>query len=319
MEFVSMSNLTFKLIDMKTISFLLFTSAFFIFSCNRPGSLFSKDKNSVSQNKQDQLLAPLAEDKATAIDGIYQNQQTDSSGGILLQGSAPGQNPDWDKKIIKTASLKLEVKDFNKYNEAIHNTAKRYGTYIAGEEQNLSDEKKETTISIKVPVEQFDAMINQLPSDSDKIIEKKITTEDVTGEVVDTKSRLQAKEQMRLKYLEFLKQSKNMEDVLKVQSEINNIQEEMESASGRINYLSHQSAYSTINLTFFQPLTGYDPVNDSPEFFTRTLNAFKTGFDSIADIFIGLVSIWPVCLLVFFVWIIWKRNFPKVNAAKEKL
>jgi hypothetical protein len=318
MEFVSMSNLIFKLIDMKTI-FLLLALPIFIFSCDRPNLFSAKEKDVTAKNDAQDLSLIAPADSKIPNDDLFKNMQTDTANGISFQGTLPGQNPDWDKKIIKTASLKLEVKDFNKYNEAIHSTAKRYGAYIAGEEQNLSDEKKETTISIKVPVEQFDAMINQLPSDSDKIIEKKITTEDVTGEVVDTKSRLQAKEQMRLKYLEFLKQSKNMEDVLKVQSEINNIQEEMESASGRINYLSHQSAYSTINLTFFQPLTGYDPVNDSPGFFTRTLNAFKTGFDSIADIFIGLVSIWPVCLLVFFVWIIWKRNFPKVNAAKEKL
>ena len=162
-------------------------------------------------------------------------------------------------------------------------------------------------------------MLNQLPSDSDKIIEKKITTEDVTGEVVDTKSRLQAKEQMRFKYLEFLKQAKNMEDVLKVQSEINDIQEEMESASGRINYLSHQSAYSTINLTFFQPLPGYNPSNASPGFFTRTSNAFRTGFNSMAEIFIEIISIWPLCLLGFGVWILWKRHAWKVAAAKQKL
>ena len=187
---------------------------------------------------------PLAQDKASN-DELSTLQNFDSTGGISLQGSVPGQNPDWDKKIIKTGFLKLEVKDFKMFSDLVHRSAKQYGGYVANEEQSQSNEKKESVISIKVPVEQFESLMNQLPSDSDKIIEKKITTEDVTGEVVDTKSRLQAKEQMRLKYLEFLKQAKNMEDVLKVQDEINSIQEEMESASGRINYLSHQSVYST--------------------------------------------------------------------------
>ena len=258
------------------------------------------------------------EDKALNSE-LLKVQNYDTATGISLQGSVPGQNPDWDKKIIRTAFLKLEVKDFKAYSDIVHRAAKQYGGYIANEEQNQSAEKKESTISIKVPVEQFESLLNQLPSDSDKIIEKKITTEDVTGEVVDTKSRLQAKEQMRLKYLEFLKQAKNMEDVLKVQDEINNIQEEMESASGRINYLSHQSAYSTINLTFYQPLEGYNPSNDSPGFFTRISGAFKTGFDLIAEIFIGIVSIWPLCLLIFIAWIFWKRHSWRVVAAKQKL
>ncbi|MEJ7822849.1 MAG: DUF4349 domain-containing protein, partial [Chitinophagaceae bacterium] len=172
---------------------------------------------------------------------------TGTSSQLILQGSAPNQSADWDKKIIKTAFLKLEVKDFKTYSNIVHQAAKQYGGYVANEEQNQSEEKIESTISIKVPVEKFESIMNQLTSGAEKMVEKKITTEDVTGEVVDTKSRLLAKAQMRLKYLEFLKQSKNMEDVLKVQSEINNIQEEIESASGRVNYLSHQSAFSTVN------------------------------------------------------------------------
>ena len=248
---------------------------------------------------------------------INSDTSTTSSDNVL-QGTLPGQNPDWDKKIIKTADLKLEVKDFKRYGNNVHSLSKRYGAYIASEDQNETNERKETTISIKVPVEQFEDLLNTLPSDSDKIIEKKITSEDVTSEVVDTKSRLQAKEQMRLKYLEFLKQAKNMDDVLKVQGEINNIQEEMESASGRINYLSHQSAYSTINLTFYQPIAGYNPPDDSPGFSTRTIMAFKNGFEFIAEIIIGFISIWPLWLLAFAVWILYKKHAVRTIAAKQK-
>jgi len=234
-----------------------------------------------------------------------------------LQGSAP--NSDWDKKIIKTAFLKLEVKDFKIYTEISHKAAKQYGGYIANEEQSQSEEKIESTISIKVPVEQFESIMNQLSSGAEKMVEKKITAEDVTGEVVDTKSRLLAKEQMRLKYLEFLKQSKNMEDVLKVQNEINNIQEEIESASGRVNYLSHQSAFSTVNLTFYQPLTGYLPPNENPGFFTRIITAFKSGFSFIGDFLIGVITIWPLLLFVFIGWLIVKKYRLGVITARQKL
>jgi hypothetical protein len=263
-------------------------------------------------------MAPALSKKEGLNDNII---ATDSTGKIntqVLQGTT-GQNSDWDKKIIKTAFLKLEVKDFKAYTQIVHNAAKQYGGYVANEEQNESEGKIESTISIKVPVEQFESIMTQLPTSAEKIIEKKITTEDVTGEVVDTKSRLQAKEQMRLKYLEFLKQAKNMEDVLKVQSEINDIQEEIESASGRVNYLSHQSAYSTINLTFYQPLAGYNPGNDNPGFLTKLISAFKSGFNFLAEIFIGAVSIWPLFLLVIIAWIFYKRRSLVLISAKQKL
>lgn len=59
-------------------------------------------------------------------------------------------------------------------------------------------------------------MMNGLSASEIKLVERKIVSQDVTGEMIDIKSRQEAKKQMRLKYLEFLKESKNMEEVLKV-------------------------------------------------------------------------------------------------------
>lgn len=101
-----------------------------------------------------------------------------------------------------------------------------------------------------------------------------------------------------------------MEEVLQVQNEINGIQEEIESATGRVEYLSHQSSYSTINLTFYQPINGYKPADGAPSFFTRVTDAFKAGAKWIADLFVGLISIWPLLLAVFVIYIGWKRVKP---------
>jgi hypothetical protein len=237
-----------------------------------------------------------------------------SQDGIIDSANSPSPQSaartDWDKKIIKTAALKLEVKDFNNYNEAVHQTVKKFGGYIAQEEQNISEQKTETTITIKIPVEQFETIMNQLPGGDVKIVERKITAEDVTGEVVDVKSRLQTKMQTRLKYLDFLKQSKNMEEVLQVQNEIDQIQESIEAAAGRVEYLTHQSAMSTINLSFYQPANGYDPKNDTPSYLTRITDAFKNGGKWMADLLIGLVSMWPLLLIIFGGIFAFKKRFP---------
>ena len=162
-------------------------------------------------------------------------------------------------------------------------------------------------MSIKVPVAQFETLLNQLHGKDVKITERKIMTEDVTGQIVDTRARLEAKKQMRLKYMEFLRQSKNMAEVLQVQNEINNIQEEIESASGRVELLSHQSAYSTINFTFFQPLAGYNPSDKAPGFFTRASGAFSAGAHWVTELFVGLISIWPLLLIIFGIYFGWKK------------
>ncbi|WP_367881812.1 DUF4349 domain-containing protein [Ferruginibacter sp.] len=167
-------------------------------------------------------------------------------------------------------------------------------------------------------MDQFDHIMNELPGNKNKILERNISTEDVTGEMVDTKLRLEAKKGMRLKYLEFLKQSKNMEEVLQVQTEINSIQEEIESAAGRMEFLSHQSAYSTINLNFYQPINGYIPVVANPGFFTRIVTAFKTGTSSLADILVGLIAAWPLLLIIAGVFLGYKKFRPSKIVAQNR-
>jgi len=181
-----------------------------------------------------------------------QNEENSSNGDIETRSdtaAAPQQNEpekskqnqqtpapkiDWDKKIIKNATLNLEVNDFNVYNTSLRGKIKQFGGYVAQEEQNQSDYKIETTVTIKVPVDQFDDVVNSISANVKELKEKKITSQDVTTEVIDTRSRMETKKQVRLKYLDLLKQARNMEEILSVQSQVNGIQEQIESAVGRI-------------------------------------------------------------------------------------
>jgi len=228
--------------------------------------------------------------------------------------SQPVPNPDWDKKIIKNASLNLEVKDYNSFYKSFREKVRSLGGYVAQEEQTQSDYKIENTLIIKIPVDQFDNALALLTSNVEKINERKISSQDVTAEFVDTKSRVEAKKQVRQRYMDLLKQAKNMEEILSVQSEINGIQEEIESATGRIEYLGHSSSFSTIQLTYYQVLNSSAKDNSKPSFGKEIGNAFKTGLGWIVDLFIGLVSIWPLFLLTFVLIIIYK----KIKAPKPK-
>lgn len=222
----------------------------------------------------------------------------------------------WDKKIIKTASINFEIKDFKKYNAAFRDKVKQVGGYIAQEQQSESEYKIENTLTIKVPVDQFDNAVQLLITDIEKLNEKKISSEDVTTEFVDTRSRLESKKQVRLRYIDLLKQAKNMEDILSVQSEINGIQEEIESASGRIEYLNHSSSFSTINLTFYQILNPAVAEPAKPSFSTKFSTAFKDGWNWIQEVFIIITSIWPLLFAVFGTYLIYRRTRkPKVKAA----
>jgi Domain of unknown function (DUF4349) len=211
--------------------------------------------------------------------------------------------PDWNKKIIKTATLNLETIDYTKFSNKISETANRFGGYVADEQQTETEYKIENVLTLKVPVDQFQGAVDFLTTGETKINEKKITSEDVTTQFVDTKSRLEAKRAARLRYLDFLKQAKNMEEMLQVQNEIDAIQEQIESAAGRINYLDNASAMSTIHLTYFQVLNPAKEIDKTPGFFTAVTDAFETGWKVVGQVVVGLIYLWPLILII--VGVIW--------------
>lgn len=219
----------------------------------------------------------------------------------------PESNPDWDKKIVKNASVNLEVKNYKSFSELIHQNIKKFGAYVAQEDQNQTDYKIENAVTIKVPVDQFDNLVAELTAGEDKLLEKKISSEDVTNQIVDTKSRMEAKKQVRLRYLDLLKQARNMEEILNVQNEINGIQEDIEAAAGRIDYLSHAAVYSTINLTYFQILDASAKDANEPTFGNKVWQSFKNGWSWVGDVFIGLISIWPLFVIGFGCWLAYKK------------
>ena len=82
--------------------------------------------------------------------------------------------------------------------------------------------------------------------------------------------------------------------------------------------LNPVTSYSTINLTFFQPIAGHEQPDENPGFLKRTVTAFNGGFDFIKNILIGLVSIWPLLLLVFAGWVLVKKLRYRILATGHK-
>ncbi len=217
---------------------------------------------------------------------------------------------DWDKKIIRTASIVVETKNYKTYNESLRAAVKNLGGYIANEQQNQSTYKIENIVSIKVPVDQFENAVNALTPDSERTMERKITSDDVTTEIVDTKSRIEAKKKVRDRYIDLLKQAKKMEEILQVQKEINGMQEEIESATGRVDYLGHSAAYSTINLTYYQVLNAAAATDVEPSYGQKIVDAFKAGLSWFGSVLLAITSLWPLVAMILLVIVIVKRYKP---------
>lgn len=283
-----------------------------VFACNNA----SKRQMAAADVKQ---LARTIENTKEAVDNLKQLPTPPPGGNKQPQNpqqpnTTAAVNMDWEKKIIKNADLNLEVTDYNAYNQQVHSSVKQWGGYIANETQQSSEYKKENIITIKVPVDQFDNIVQSLSSGKEKVLVKKITSEDVTGEVVDTRSRMEAKRQIRQRYMDLLKQAKNMEEILRVQNVIDDIQLQIESATGRIDYLTHASVFSTIQLTFFQVIDANAVNVQEPGFGQRVLNSLTNGLSWMGELLLLVLNLWPLALLgVIIYW-----GFKKWRPAKVK-
>ncbi|WP_346236985.1 DUF4349 domain-containing protein [Niabella insulamsoli] len=212
-----------------------------------------------------------------------------------------------EKQIIKNANVSLEVKKHGPYTSFIRNLVKRYGGYISKEYSSTNDYRIQTVMALKVPVLQFETLLNELESKDAKQLEREITSEDVTRDVIDMQARLETRKATRQKYMELLKQSSKVEDILKVQQQINDIQEDIESATAQLAQLSGAARYSTINLTFFEPLAGYNAETGRQGLGSRIVRAFSDGGKLFTDLCIGLLTIWPVWIGVLVFLFILKR------------
>jgi hypothetical protein len=263
------------------------------------------------QASENRTLAVEKTEEALATDTIAQATQapqTPQTPNTPHQQQSPNTPViDWDKKIIKNANLAIEVKDYKKFSEQMQGAVKQVGGYIAQSEQNRSEYKIENIVTIKVPVDQFDIAVKALTEGKENIITQKVTSQDVTGDVIDTRSRLEAKRQVRERYLDLLKQAKNMKEILEVQKEINDLQVDMEAAAGRISYLNHASALSTIELTYYEILNAQagDPIK--PSFGLKVLNALQGGLEWLGELFVLLLSLWPLSLLIVGLWWAYKK------------
>jgi hypothetical protein len=286
------------------------------FSCNNRAPRSNKDIAApVAASAPARASAATADTTASLLTDEVAQYKADGPPGEsrkqphIATPPQPAANPDWDRKIIKTADLSIETKSFPAFTSRLHRLVHDNGGYITQEEQTQSNAEIANTVSIKVPVDRFEDLLQRLPADSDRLIEKKISSQDVGMELVDTKSRLETKRQVRERYRDLLLQAHKMEDILSIQQQIDGIQEEMEGAAGRINYLGHAAALSTVNLKFFQVLdAGAVESPATPTLLHRISLSFLQGWDFLSSLLLGLLSVWPLWLAAGFGLAAWRRH-----------
>jgi hypothetical protein len=157
-----------------------------------------------------------------------------------------------NRLIIKNAELTLRVDDTDTAIDRATQVVADTGGYIISSRvwyQDVRDESyKYATITIGVPVDQFERAMQRLRDIAVQVVDESASGQDVTDEYVDLQSRLDNLEATRDRIREFLEQTQNVEEALRVNEELAAVEEQIEQVQGRMNYLFDRAAYSTITI-----------------------------------------------------------------------
>jgi hypothetical protein len=243
-----------------------------------------------------------------------------------------------NRMIIKNGDIRLMVKDTDVAIDRATQIIGDSGGYIVSSrvwyQDYYGNNLKYATITIGVPVDEFERALLKLRDLAVRVVDEVASGDDVTEQYVDLQSQLTNLEATRARIQEFLQDAKTVEEALRINQELANIEGQIEQIKGQMNYLNDRSAFSTITINFEPEFPVLTPTPTPTAYPTATPVPWKPGdtfqeaketvtvaYQGIADflIWVGVVVV-PIFLpLGLILWAIWKvMNRKPVKVVSEK-
>lgn len=216
-----------------------------------------------------------------------------------------------DRKVIYTANLVIEVKDFQGSLDDIQDQVSARGGYIV-ESTMYGDEEegsKGGQITARIPQDKFREFIQLVEEGSSDVRESSISGQDVTEEYIDLESRLKSKHVVEKRLLSFMEQAEKTEDLLTISEDLAKVQGEIEEITGRMKYLQNKADLATVtiqmqenNVTISDELNTWEKTKQQ---FLRSINFLINTFSGLIVFVIGnlpiLIVLGLVGLVVFLI------------------
>jgi hypothetical protein len=169
----------------------------------------------------------------------------------VAQRSGGGSLPSFGPRVIQTASLSLSV-PHNEFRQAVdraRNVALGLGGFVVSSSASQGTERRLVagTLVVRVPERSYAQAMERL-SDLGRVEAREESGQDVSQELVDLGSRARHLEAVERQLLELLERADTVAAALAVQSQLNEVQLELEQARGRLRFLDDQVAFATISL-----------------------------------------------------------------------
>jgi hypothetical protein len=248
---------------------------------------------------------------------LYRDEMGIAESSIAPMPPVPGPDsgaPTGDGQIIKSASLVLLVARISDAASAIDLIRARVGGQVGN--TTLSEYtagSRSGEITIWVPAPRFDEALAEIKKLALRVNNESINVSDVSAQFVDMEARLKNLRATESQYLEILKRSGKLSDVLDVTRELSNTRAQIEQLQGQINYLSRQVALSAIRISLVEEASPGDLKNEWRPLAVIKAAAKETlsGLIQFIDSLLVLLVALPLLLLKLgflglVLWVLWR-------------
>ena len=214
------------------------------------------------------------------------------------------------KKIIKNGDMEIAVSNLLEAKNKISEIIKNNKAYLQSETFRNSDTSENINLVIRVPHQNFDAIINSFSDGIGSVEAKTVKAEDVTEEYTDVSIKLENKRIYLEKYREMLKNAASTKDILEIQENIRALEDEIDVAEGRLRFIDDRVNYSTLELLLFKE-KARTSATSKIGFGSRFGDSIAEGWNSFVSFLLGLISFWPFFIIIpllIFAWKKWRRK-----------
>lgn len=206
-------------------------------------------------------------------------------------------------KVQKNGSVSVLVENIDESIEALKSINNTFGGQITNIYDNGKGNERTVQITVKVPVEKFEAYYEQLRKLDGEVVYADITTVDVTEEYIDITSRLNNLRNTEAQLNKILERADSVTDVLAVQKELSTVRGEIESYEQRKRYFDSKTDYACISVSFAIDKTGLNISEEQWKPWGEVKAAVKALVEVLKDlvnVIIWLVIFSPLVLIPYF-------------------
>ena len=257
--------------------------------------------------------SPMAADYS--LDTMALESSADNGTAVFSEDDAAAAAHSTDSasaKIIYTANLSLESKDYDAARAALDAALQAAGGYLeSSSEYSGTDDSRSVSLTYRVPQENYDSFLAAI-AEAGNVTYKNQQADDVTAQYLDVETRLENLKAQRTRLQQLQQQADSLSDLLEIESSLTDVQSQIESWQSQMDWYSDQVEQCTVYVSLSEVST-YSPPSEG--FGSRIASAFADGWqnfvDGVQQLAVTLAGAWPVVVIAAAVAagvVVWKKK-----------